>query len=83
MFPPVAKLCLWYMCFCAEVFFFLFSHSLGVNFFFPLFSHVNAVFFFHSLSSCSVYPVVILVLVTSDNKGLLLLLHYNEAVMVN
>ncbi len=21
MFPPVAKLCLWYMCFCAEVFF--------------------------------------------------------------
>ncbi len=26
MFPPVAKLCLWYMCFCAEVFFFLFSH---------------------------------------------------------
>ncbi len=46
MFPPVAKLCLWYMCFCAEVFFFCshtvlpMEHSLGVN------------FFFSSLSSC-------------------------------
>ncbi len=66
MFSPVAKLCLWYMCFCAEVFFFC-SHTVqwsivwGLMFFFffsPLFPHVNAVFFFHSLSSCSVYPVV-------------------------
>ncbi len=48
MFPPVEKVMwLWYMCFCAEVFFFsvltLYSpmeHSLGVN------------FFFSSLSSC-------------------------------
>ncbi len=30
MFPPVAKLCLWYMCFCAEVFFFC-SHTVLLN----------------------------------------------------
>ncbi len=46
MFPPVAKLCLWYMCFCAEVFFYVLTlyspmeHYLGVN------------FFLSSLSSC-------------------------------
>ncbi len=92
LFPPVAKLCLWYMCFCAEVFFFcstLYSpmeHSLGVIFF-SLFPHVNAVF-----SSIPCLPVLStplsdvccvcmnrlmansLALVTSDNKGLLLLL---------
>ncbi len=39
------------------------EHSLGVNIFFPpLFPHVNAVFFLHSLSSCSVYPIVICML---------------------
>ncbi len=26
MFPLLQVMCLWYMCFCAEVFFFLFSH---------------------------------------------------------
>ncbi len=37
---PYCKLCLWYMCFCAEVFFFCshtvlpMEHSLGVNLFF-------------------------------------------------
>ncbi len=30
MFPPVAKLCLWYMCFCAEVVFFC-SHTVLLN----------------------------------------------------
>ncbi len=68
--PLLQVMCLWYMCFCAEVFFFsvltLYSpmeHSLGVkNVFPPLFPHVNAVFFLHSLSSCSVYPVVICML---------------------
>ncbi len=30
MFPHVAKLCLWYMCFCAEVFFFC-SHTVLPN----------------------------------------------------
>ncbi len=56
MFPPVAKLCLWYMCFCAEVFFSVLtlysprSIVWGLFLFFsPLFPHVNAVFFFHSL----------------------------------
>ncbi len=62
------------------------EHSLGVIFF-SLHSSCYAVFFFNSLSSCPVYPLVIyvccvwtgwwlisLVLVTSDNKGLLLLL---------
>ncbi len=60
------------------------EHSLGVIFF-SLPSSCYAVFFFNSLSSCPVYPLVIyvccvwtgwwlisLVLVTSDNKGLLL-----------
>ncbi len=47
MFPHVAKLCLWYMCFCAEVFFSVLTlyspmeHSLGVK-----------LIFFSSLSSC-------------------------------
>ncbi len=65
---PCCKLCLWYMYFCAEVFFFCshtvlpMEHSLGVNFFSPPSPHVNAVLFFHSLSSCSVYPVVICML---------------------
>ncbi len=65
MFPPVAKLCLWYMCFCAEVFFFLFSHCTpqwsivwGLNIFFSSLSSCNAVIFFNSLSSCPVYPLV-------------------------
>ncbi len=63
------------------------EHSLGVIFFSSSHSSCYAVFFFNSLSSCPVYPLVIyvvyvwtgwwlisLVLVTSDNKGLLLLL---------
>ncbi len=61
------------------------EHSLGVIFF-SLPSSCYAVLFFNTLSSCPVYPLVIyvccvwtgwwlisLVLVTSDNKGLLLL----------
>ncbi len=69
MFPLLQVMCLWYMCFCAEVFFFCsqtvlqMEHSLGKKIFFPpLFPHVNAVFFLHSLSSCSVYPIVICML---------------------
>ncbi len=63
------------------------EHSLGVIFFSSP-SSCYAVFFFNSLSSCSVYPLVIYVCCvcmdrlmanftgtwTSDNKGLLLLL---------
>ncbi len=66
--PCCKVMCLWYMCFCAEVFFSVLTlysqmeHSLGVNFFSPPSPHVNAVLFFHSLSSCSVYPVVICML---------------------
>ncbi len=57
MFPLLQVMCLWYMCFCAEVcVFFFFScsqtvlqmeHSLGVKHFFfpPLSPHVKAVFF--------------------------------------
>ncbi len=67
--PCCKVMCLWYMCFCAEVCFFLFSHCTpkwsivwGLIFFSPPSPHVNAVLFFHSLSSCSVYPVVICML---------------------
>ncbi len=65
---PCCKLCLWYMCFCAEVFFSVltlysqWSIVWGLIFFSPPSPHVNAVLFFHSLSSCSVYPVVICML---------------------
>ncbi len=65
------------------------EHSLF--FFFSSLSSCYAVIFFNSLSSCPVYPLVIyvcyvwagwwlisLVLVTSDNKGLLLLLQINN-----
>ncbi len=53
MFPLLQVMCLWYMCFCAEVVFFCsqtvlqMEHSLGVkkNFFLPLSPHVKAVFF--------------------------------------
>ncbi len=52
MFPLLQVMCLWYMCFCAEVFFFCsqtvlqMEHSLGVKIFFPPLSpHVKAVFF--------------------------------------
>ncbi len=70
MFPPVAKLCVYGICAFVLRCFFLFSHctpqmehSLGVIFFFSSsLSSCNAVFFFHSLSSCSVYPVVICML---------------------
>ncbi len=95
---PVAKSCVYVviMCFLLLRCFFpvltLYSqkeHSLGVVFFFLLSHLMYAVYFFNSLSSCPVYPIVILyvcmyvwtgwwlislVLVTSDNKGLLLLL---------
>ncbi len=68
--PPVAShVFMVYVLLCWGVFF-LFSHCTpqwsivwGLNFFFPpLFPRVNAVFFLHSLSSCSVYPVVICML---------------------
>ncbi len=65
MFPPVAKSCGYGICAFVLRCFFLFSHCTpqwsivwGLIFFPPLSPHVNAVFFFHSLSSCSVYPVV-------------------------
>ncbi len=63
-FPLLQVMCLWYMCFCAEVFFSVLTlyssmeHSLGVTFFFSSLSSCNAVIFFNSLSSCPVYPLV-------------------------
>ncbi len=69
MFPLLQVMSLWYMCFCAEVFFFLFSHCTpqwsivwGVKFFFSSLSSCKCCIFLHSLSSCSVYPVVICML---------------------
>ncbi len=69
MFPPVAS-CVYGICaFVLRCFFFCshtvlpMEHSLGVKkFFSPPSPYVNAVLFFHSLSSCSVYPVVICML---------------------
>ncbi len=61
--PCCKVMCLWYTCFCAEVFFSVLTlyssmeHSLGVKTFFLL-SSCNAVIFFNSLSSCPVYPLV-------------------------
>ncbi len=91
MFPLLQVMCLWYMCFCAEVGFFFCSqtvlqmeHSLGVKkIFSSSLSSCKSCIFLNTLSSCSVYPVVICMLCmygqvdgtcTSDNKGLLLLL---------
>ncbi len=67
---PCCKSCVYGICaFVRRCFFSVLTlyspmeHSLGVkNFFPPLFPHVNTVFFLHSLSSCSVYPVVICML---------------------
>ncbi len=67
---PCSKSCVYGICaFVLRCFFSVLTlyspmeHSLGVTFFFPpLFPHVNAVFFLHSLSSCSVYPIVICML---------------------
>ncbi len=67
---PCCKSCVYGICaFVLRCFFSVLTlyspmeHSLGVKKFFPpLFPHVNAVFFLHSLSSCSVYPVVICML---------------------
>ncbi len=68
--PCCNVMCLWYMCFCAEVFFFFCSqtvlqmeHSLGVKHFFFLLSllMLKAVFSKYPVS-CSVYPVVICML---------------------
>ncbi len=68
MFPCCNVMCL-YMCFCAEVFFFCsqtvlqMEHSLGVNFFFSSsLSSCKSCIFLNTLSSCSVYPVVICML---------------------
>ncbi len=66
MFPMLQVMCLWYMCFCAEVFFSVlrlyskWSIVWGLkNFFFPPLSpHVKKLY----LSKCSVYPVVICML---------------------
>ncbi len=96
MFPLLQVMCLWYMCFCAEVVFFFCSHtvlpmehSLGVKHFFSssLSSCKCCIFltypvFLFCLPRCHMYVVYVwtggwlisLVLVTSDNKGLLLLL---------
>ncbi len=91
--PCCKVMCLWYMCFCAEVFFSVLTlysqmeHSLGVNFFLSSLSSCKCctflpfpVFLF-CLPRCHMYVVYVwtgrwlisLVLVTSDNKGLLLL----------
>ncbi len=71
VFPHVAKLCLWYMCFCAEVFFFsvltLYSpmeHSLGVIFFPSLSSCKCCIFlpfpvFLFCLPRCQMYVVYV------------------------
>ncbi len=67
--PCCNVMCLWYMCFCAEVFFFCsqtvlqMEHSLGVKIFFFLLSllMLKAVFSKYPVS-CSVYPVVICML---------------------
>ncbi len=66
---PCCKSCVYGICAFVLRCFFLFSHCTpqwsivwGLNFFPPLFPHINAVFFLHSLSSCSVYPVVICML---------------------
>ncbi len=65
-FPLLQVMCLWYMCFCAEVFFILFSDCTpqwsivwGLHFFFSSLSSCNAVIFFNSLSSCPVYPLYV------------------------
>ncbi len=67
-FPLLKVVSMVYVLLCWGVFF-LFSHCTpqwsivwGLIFFFPPSPHVNAVLFFHSLSSCSVYPVVICML---------------------
>ncbi len=67
--PCCNVMCLWYMCFCAEVFFFsvlrLYSKWSIVwglkKIFPPLSPHVKAVFSKYPVS-CSVYPVVICML---------------------
>ncbi len=97
MFPLLQVMCLWYMCFCAEVFFFCshtvlpMEHSLGKKKIFSssLSSCKCCIFltypvFLFCLPRCHMYVVYVwtggwlisLVLVTSDNKGLLLLLQY-------
>ncbi len=69
MFPLLQVMCLWYMCFCAEVFFFCsqtvlqMEHSLGVKkIFSSSLSSCKSCIFLNTLSSCSVYPVVICML---------------------
>ncbi len=69
MFPPVAMLCVYGICAFVLRCFFLFSHCTpqwsivwGLKQMFSSLSSCNAVFFFNSLSSCSVYPVVICML---------------------
>ncbi len=70
MFPLLQVMCLWYMCFCAEVFFFSvlrlyskWSIVWGLNFFFSSsLSSCKSCIFLNTLSSCSVYPVVICML---------------------
>ncbi len=70
MFPLLQVMCLWYMCFCAEVFFFCSQTVLqtwsivwGLKFFFSSsLSSCKSCIFLNNLSSCSVYPVVICML---------------------
>ncbi len=70
--PCCNVMCLWYMCFCAEVFFFFFcsqtvlqmEHSLGVKIFFfsSSLSSCKKLYLSKYPVSCSVYPVVICML---------------------
>ncbi len=64
---PVAKSCVWFMCFlllrcfsCSHTVLPK-EHSLGVIFFLLTFLMLCCILFFNSLSSCSVYPLVIYV----------------------
>ncbi len=95
MFPLLQVMCLWYMCFCAEVFFFCsqtvlqMEHSLGVKkFFSSSLSSCKSCIFLNTLSPVLSTPLSYVCCVcmdrlmanfagtcTSDNKGLLLLLH--------
>ncbi len=69
MFPMLQVMCLWYMCFCAEVVFFCsqtvlqMEHSLGVKkIFSSSLSSCKKLYLSKYPVSCSVYPVVICML---------------------
>ncbi len=86
MFPLLQVMCLWYMCFCAEVFFFC-SQTVLQIFFSSSLSSCKSCIFLNTLSPVLSTPLSYVCCVcmdrlmanfagtcTSDNKGLLLLL---------